>query len=99
MGTRLQLQALFLTLCDNVYFQPPPTVKMKYPCIHYELSDRDSKFADNKPYANTKKYSVTVMDQDPDSAIPDKIAVLPMCRFDRHFTAEGLNHNVFQLFF
>lgn len=101
MGTRAQLQTLLLTLIgnDNVYFQPPPTVKMKYPCIRYERDNADTKFADNKPYSHAKRYLVTVIDSDPDSEIPDKVAALPKCNFNRFYTADNLNHDVFQLFF
>ncbi len=32
---------------DNVYFQPPPTVKMQYPCIVYKRDYLNTEFADN----------------------------------------------------
>jgi hypothetical protein len=96
---RLDLQAILLDLCDNVYFQPPPNVQMTYPCIIYKRDDAVTDFADNKPYNNTKNYQVTVIDNNPDSDIPDKVAALPMCTFDRFYTAENLNHDVFNLFF
>ena len=72
---------------------------MQYPCILYKRDSADSKFADNEPYRHTKRYQVTVIDQDPDSDIPDKIAGLPLCVFDRFYTADNLNHDVFNLFF
>lgn len=101
MGRRLDLQTLFENLLGsrNVYFQPPANVQMKYPCIVYNRDNADTKFAGNKPYRNVKRYQVTVIDRDPDSAIPDKIAGLPMCSFNRFFTADNLNHDVFTLFF
>lgn len=99
MTSRIELQALLLTLCDNVYFQPPPTVKMVYPCIRYERSDDDTRFADDKPYSHAKRYIATVIDQDPDGEISDKVRQLRYCRFDRFYTADELNHDVFQLFF
>lgn len=83
----------------NVYFQPPPTVEMKYPCIVYERSSADSQFADNIPYVHKKRYKVTYIDTNPDSEIPDKIANLPMCVFDRHYTADNLHHDAFNLYF
>jgi hypothetical protein len=99
MGSRQDLNTLLLTFSDNVYFQPPPSVQMKYPCIVYNRDRVNTKFADDKPYSHVKRYSVTVIDSNPDSEIPDKIAKLPMCSFDRFFTADNLNHDVFQLFF
>jgi len=83
----------------SVYFQPPPTVNMVYPCLVYRRDFANTKFADNKPYLHRKRYQITVIDQNPDSDIPERIAALPMCVFDRFFTADGLNHDVYQLFF
>jgi hypothetical protein len=101
MAQRLELQAILVELLGspNVYFQPPPTIQMSYPCIVYKRDDENSKFADNLPYSRKKRYQVTVIDRDPDSEIPDKVAQLPSCIFDRFYTAENLNHDVYQLFF
>lgn len=101
MAQRLELQKLLEDLLGsrNVYFQPPPTFSMIYPCIVYNRNSRISLFADNKPYRNKKRYQLTVIDANPDSDIPDKVAELPLCSFDRFFTADNLNHDVFNLFF
>lgn len=99
---RLELQMLLENLYgDNpkVYFQPPTNVKLEYPCIIYGRDTARTQFADNNPWRNTKRYQVTVIDRDPDSAIPDRVASLPMCLFERHFTADNLHHDVFNLFF
>jgi len=99
MGQRLQLQSLLEGFSEHVYFQPPSNVQMQYPCIVYERDTTDTEFADNVPYRHTKRYQVTVIDLDPDSAIPDKIAALPSCRHERFFVANNLNHDVFNLYF
>lgn len=84
---------------DHVYFQPGPSITLKYPCIIYKRSTGDTKFADNKGYRFTKKYQITIIDEDPDSGLIDEMAKLPMCVFDRHYTADNLNHDVFNLYF
>jgi hypothetical protein len=96
---RLDLQQLLeQTLgTDKVYFQPPPNVAMVYPAIVYNRDSSDTKFADDKPYARTQRYQVTVIDRDPDSEIPGRVAALPQCRFQRFFATSGLNHDVFHL--
>ena len=101
MGLRLQLHEMLVEILGtgSVYFQPPPTVNMVYPCLVYRRDFANTKFADNKPYLHRKRYQVTVIDQNPDSDIPERIAALPMCVVDRFFTADGLNHDVYQLFF
>jgi hypothetical protein len=101
MGSRLELQSLLETVLEseNVYFQPPGSLMMKYPAIVYNRDEIAAEFADNKPYARTLRYQVTVIDKNPDSEIPNKIAALPMCLFGRHFVANNLNHDVFSLYF
>jgi hypothetical protein len=65
----------------------------------YERAKEYVGFADNIPYTRKKRYSVTVMDKNPDSVIPDRVGCLPLCAFDRHFTADNLNHDVYNLYF
>jgi hypothetical protein len=98
---RLALQELLeeLLTSDKVYFQPPSSFSMQYPCIVYELSHIKSEFADNYPYTLGIRYSITVIDRNPDSAIPIAIVALPLCSFERFFTADNLNHYVFNLYF
>lgn len=83
----------------NVYFQPPESVKLKYPCIVYERSDIFSYKADNKKYLINKRYTVTVIDEDPDSELPDKLMQLDYCSFNRHFVSDNLNHDVFTIYY
>lgn len=101
MGSRLELHDVLKAIAGDhpVYFQPPGEPGMKYPCIVYERDGGDTTFADNVPYQTVKRYSVTVIDADPDSAIPDQIAKLPMCAPSQAFRADNLNHDVFTLFF
>lgn len=101
MAQRSELQALLIEILGskNVYFQPPANVSMRYPCIIYRRDGIGSRYADNKPYSHKTRYQVTVVDADPDSEIPDKVFSLPLCSHDRSYTADNLNHDVFNLFF
>lgn len=101
MASRLELHE---TLCAvlgsrNVYFQPPESVKMQYPAIVYSRKDIENKFANNLAYIQSLCYEITVIDKNPDSEIVINVAKLPLCRFDRHFTLDNLNHDVFTLYF
>jgi hypothetical protein len=98
MAQRLQLQSLLESITANVYFQPPTNSKIEYPCIVYRRNAAKSEHADNLPHIFTWQYEVTVIDRDPDSAIPDSVANLPLCIFNRHFIADNLNHDVFNLY-
>lgn len=88
-----------LGLPEQVYFQPPANVQMKYPCIVYQRDHSHTQFAGNLPYLYEKRYQVTVIDRDPDSEIPDKIAALPKTLFSRFFAVDNLNHDVFDVYF
>lgn len=101
MANRLDLQALLVKTLgsSNVYFQPPSTVKMKYPAIVYSLSDIRNTFADNSVYKQTHHYEVIVIDSDPDSKIVDRVSKLPNISFNRHYTSDNLNHDVFTIYY
>jgi hypothetical protein len=101
MAQRLELQALLVGLLgsDNVYFQPPPSLQMSYPCIVYNRSRIRTEFADDKPYATETQYQVTVIDKNPDNSVVEELVLLPKCVHERFFTADNLNHDVFRLFF
>ena len=99
MSLRLDLQKLLEEISNYVYFQPPTNVQLKYPCIIYKRDFADTKFADNEPYAHKKRYMVTVIDQNPDSEIPGKVAALPMSLFNRFYTVDNLNHDVYSMYF
>ena len=101
MNSRIDLhEKLRIILGSNfVYFQPPESIKMTYPCIVYALDSVHTRHADDKPYLKSKRYILTIIDKDPDSIIPDKMLTLPMCGFNRMYTADNLNHWVFNLYF
>ena len=99
MGQRLTLHQILETIAPKVYFQPPTNVRLEYPCIVYHRDFADTKFADDKPYNHTKRYMIIVIDRDPDSEIPDKVAALPMSLFNRFYTADDLNHDVYNVYF
>lgn len=94
-----ELQSLFLGFCDHVYYQPPESIKMNYPAIRYTRSDIRNTFATDNVYKQSHFYEVTVIDYDPDSVIVEKISKLPKVRFNRHYTSEGLNHDVFTIYY
>lgn len=102
MAQRLELQAILVEFVDTpeqVYFQPPTNLQMKYPCIVYKRDRVDTTFADDIPYTRKTRYQVTIIDRNPDSPIPDKVGALPTSSFDRQYVKDGLNHDVYNLFF
>lgn len=101
LKTRLDLHDIFESIPGVVdaYYSPPASLSMEYPCIRYELSGIPIRRADNIPYIGCKRYALTLIDEDPDSEIPNRLLELPFCSFDRSYVADGLNHFVFTLYF
>lgn len=94
------LQALLTTILGskNVYFQPPDSSKMKFPCIVYQLDTVDTRYADNCDFVKYKRYQLTYIDGTPDMTVPDKLDALPLCTFNRFFTSENRNHYVYKIY-
>lgn len=101
MTRRIQLHQILVDLLGstNVYFQPPSTVQMKFPCIIYSRDARDEKFADNILYLGKNRYSISVVDKNPDSDIPDKVGALPLTSFSQHYVVDNLNHDVYSTYY
>ena len=101
MHRRLELQTTLEELLGSqeVYFQPPASVKMQYPAIVYSRNKINNGSADDSVYRQSLEYKVTVIDTDPDSEIVMKVSRLPRCKFERHYAADNLNHDVFLLIY
>jgi hypothetical protein len=101
MPSRVELQTILENLLGSsyVYFQPPESIKMQYPCIVYSRNTARTSFADNRPYAHHTGYQLTVIDKNPDSEIPGRIAALPLCSFSNHYTKDNLNHDIFTIYY
>lgn len=82
----------------KVYFQPPETLKIEYPCIIYSRENVENVHADDLVYNRGLRYTVTIVDADPDSILVDKLSKFKHARFVRHYATQGLNHDVFTVF-
>lgn len=98
---RIQLQKILEDKLgsSNVYFEPPESIKMKYPCIVYGLDDVYSIKADNISYKNTRLYQVTCIGKDPDTDIPGRILELEKSSYERRFKSDNLIHDVIRLYY
>ena len=101
MASRLELQSKLEELLDsgNVYYQPPSSIKMSYPAIKYSKNDIRSDFADDQAYQLQNCYEIIVIDKKPDNPVIDKLLALPYCSFNRHYSADNLNHYVLTLYY
>lgn len=107
MDNRLHLQTLLEQTLESVlgeghkevYFQPPASIHMSYPCIVFQLDQMNTKFANNNPYGTIRRYQITAIDRDPDSPIPEALSKLQRCQFNRFYITDNLNHFVFTIYY
>lgn len=102
MGQRRDLDALLRLILGsgNVYFQPPESTKMRYPAIVYERTGYDTTYSNDRIYHLKDIYSVTIIDPDPDSLIPERmITVIPLATLKRRYTSNNLHHASFIIYY
>lgn len=97
MTLQVKLEKLLRT--GNVYYQPPDGLMMKYPAIRYSKSNIQGDFANNARYSKRTRYELILIDRDPDNPAIDELLKLPYCTHDRWYAADGLNHDVFTLYY
>lgn len=103
---REELHSIFVDIMEslgysrkNIYFQPPENLKISYPAIIYHKAKYDTDFANDSPYKIETRYTVTVIDRDPESKIVPELLKLPMCVHDRPAISDNLNHDYFTLYY
>lgn len=100
--TRANLQTTLVGIMspNKVYYQPPSSERMTYPCIVYDKDDYDIHKANDHIYRKKVQYKIMVIGKDPDNdEILDKLLALDYCSFDRRYkTSENLYHDVFTLY-
>ena len=106
MDKRLNLHQEFVTFLaindgkPHVYFQPPESIRLNYPCIVYHLTPGQRFRADNKLYKYDRSYDVTIIALDPDIEYDRMfMETFPYASFDRAYAADNLNHWVFRIYY
>lgn len=102
MNNRLELheQLKQLVGTDNVYFQPPASVKLSYPCVIYSIGNGEAKRADNIVYNYVNSYDLIFIYKKPNIEIIEQVLnALPMCRMTRAYIADNLNHYAFSVYY
>lgn len=107
MGRRLDLHHNLRSLYERVtkkssegkvYFQPPASVRLSYPCIIYKLIDMPTNNANNFPYKIEHCYELSVIDTDPNSELREQVARMFTCRLVRVYESDNLHHYVFHIY-
>lgn len=84
---------------DNVYYEPPESFKMKYPCLVYTRENMSLRRADNKIYSSETEYQITYISRTPDDDFIDAmIDHFGDVSHSRHFVSDKLHHDVFYIY-
>lgn len=105
--SRLDLSTALHQLCENVYFQPPQSLKLQYPCVVYSLKLVDSDYADNLTYKTMREYSLVYISPNPDPIYEESgdgmiETILKSFSHIKHvnrYTSDNLYHDAFNLFY
>ena len=102
MATRIQLHNELCEILESnhCYFNPPESIKMKYPCFVYSINGINQVRADNKHYLDVNEYNITYISSKSNSDICERFfEKFPSSRFDRKYVADNLYHYVFTLYY
>ena len=102
MASRQQLHTELARILgsSNVYFQPPSSASLKYPCIIFELSRTDVARADNKNYIKTNEYHVKHIYKSLTNELKDELlANFMMMSHDNRMIVDGMYNDDFTLFY
>lgn len=101
MDRRWHLQAKLESILGstNVYYQPPESIKMHYPCIVYMRDDIGITYANNRNYLAKTRYTVTLISRDAEDNTLDSLLQLQQCSYNRHYVSDGLYHDVVTLYY
>ena len=85
----------------NVYFQPGPSVRMKYPCFVFNRTTAFQPKANDRTYLFRPGYEVTYINRDePDPEMLEKVALHFLnCRYERHMVVDNLHHDIFTIYY
>ena len=85
---------------SNVYFQPPTSVQLSYPCVIYTLGTGDMKRADDSVYMYTHSYEVTFIYKRPNIDIVEQVLkTFSMSSVYRIYVSDNLNHYAFRIYY
>lgn len=85
---------------ENVYYNPPESVKMKYDAIVYSPAKASTVKADNRRYFKMKQYDGLIISRNPElELVEDFDTYFEFCDMGKPYTADNLWHWPFTIFY
>ena len=84
----------------HVYIDPPENLIMKYPCARVRVQGGRARYSDNSTHIFTPSWEIIYISHAPDDEFMINIMrAFPMITFQRHYTADGLHHYTYTLYY
>lgn len=102
MSDRMKLHTQLVEKIKNVYFQPPETIKLSYPCIIYNISIPKMVYADNSKYLYHDGYDLQLICTDQDelsNLMKDILSSFQHINCSDTFITDNLYHANFTLYY
>lgn len=102
MGKRSDLHKKLKTYFKGaqIYFQPPESIKLSYPCLLYWMDSYEQQFADDTTYTGKARYTLQYITKNPDDEKTlGALTNFQMIRLDNFFAADNLNHYNYTLYY
>lgn len=87
---------------ENVYYDPPTSIQMKFPCFRFTMNNTNVTYADNFTYLRKPRWTVTYITRDVEDIEPlikDMFDNFKYLVQETQFKAENLQHVVFNLYY
>ncbi len=96
---RIELDNKFRSIpgLEHVYFQPPESVSLKYPCLIYTISANSYRYAQNNKYYTGTRYTVKLISKNPDEPLREYLEQFRYCELASFYTVNNLNHFIYNL--
>lgn len=102
MAERLKLHQELCELLGskNVYFDPPESIKLKYPCFIYSKESPVTRSANNKMYFYMDSYNLIYIDANPDNDMTEKVfSRFSYVRSGSSYVSDNLHHYTFDIYY
>lgn len=95
-----QLYDILRPIVGNVYYNPPESLKLKYPCVICSLESDRPEYADDTRYKNMNRYNLILITNGTDNGIMrETLLKLPYCSFDREYFSNNMCHDSLTIYF
>ena len=95
----IQEKFKFLLGSNNVYYQPPANLKMKYPAIVYSLDGLDVKRFDNRRLINKNCFSVThIYRNESENLVETMLKNFEYISFDNRSIVDGIYNDHYTIY-